>query len=317
MVGVARHPSPAAPRAAASLTCVLLAVVGIDVLHLGLLSLWRPPQGAVESAAWLACIALAMPLRIALQHESLHGRLLPGRWNEVAGRFLASASGLAWEVLRTGHATHHRWSRHPLDRPDLARGSAPAWLAHLRHLLHLLGGMYALEWLASWAQWLPRAGRERAVQAAFRGPEAPLPALRTLLLRNVRDPRKVRSARLDVAAGLVLHGVALALWGDRWWLLAAAVLLRAALVSVMDNVAHHGTEARLHAPARNLALPRGLGRYLLHANLHETHHRFPAARWWELPRLHREAGMGLDGSYAAALLAQFAGPVRSASRSGP
>lgn len=261
---------------------------------------------------WVIVSALATPLRTALMHESLHARLLPGRWNSTTGRLLAASQILSWEAVRWGHWTHHRWTRHPLDRPDLADRCIPRWRACCKHLAHLCAGAYLLSLGSSLALFLPARIRCRLARNGLRGDVHPMPVMRSAALELLDDHSRVARARIEVAAGLLWHGVALGMWGLKWPVLVAGWAARAVVVSVLDNVAHYGTNAELGAAARNLQLAPAWGRFfLLHGNLHEVHHRHPELPWTDLPLAHRQSGGHFDGRYLVALLAQFRGPLPS------
>lgn len=260
------------------------------------------------AAMWVVAAALATPLRTALMHESLHARLLPGLWSSAAGRLLAASQVLSWEAVRWGHWTHHRWTRHRLDRPDLADAAIPPWRARIRHLAHLGGGAYLLSLGSSLALFLPVRTRCRLVRVVLHGDAHPMPRMRSAALALLRDSRRVGQARAEVAAGLLWHVLACSMWGAQWPVLAAGWVVRGLVVSLLDNVAHHGTEGQLGARARNLRLGPAWSMLLLHGNLHEVHHRQPELPWTDLPRVHSQAGAHFDGCYVAALLSQLRTP---------
>lgn len=133
-----------------------------------------------------------------------------------------------------------------------------------------------------------------------------MPAMRSAALELLGDSGRVARARFEVAAGLLWHGVVFSMWGLMWPVLAAGWVARAVAVSVLDNVAHHGTNGDLGAAARNLQLAPALGAVLLlHGNLHEVHHRHPELPWIDLPLVHEQSGRHFDGRYVAAVLSQF------------
>jgi fatty acid desaturase len=86
---------------------------------------------------------------------------------------------------------------------------------------------------------------------------------------------------------------------------------RALLISFLDNVYHYATPLEAVKFAHDLYLPRPLAALLLNFNLNGVHHRQPALPWDALPAAFRAHGACYHGGYAAAALAQLAGPLPS------
>jgi fatty acid desaturase len=231
------------------------------------------------------------------------------------GRALAASFGVAFEVVRFGHLSHHRFNRHALDRPDVLEGDRPV-AARIGFYAGLLGGMYAFELAATLMTLLPRRLLRPLVERLAAGTEPTLVAVRNGVQRAVADVRLSR-ARVDCAAAALLYGAAIFLYGDAWPLLVAAVGARGMIVSLLDNAAHYGTPAVPGAPVLNLRAPRLLSLLLLNQNLHGIHHRWPGLAWHALPRAFAASGVDYDGSYVRAVLRQLRGPRQASTTFDP
>ena len=140
-------------------------------LHVGL-ALWTLFGAAAAHRIWgwpwewTALMSVALTNGYwAVLHEALHGNLdTDFRRNRAKGRVLAILFGSSFRVLRFGHLSHHRFNRHPLDRPDAYDPRKTTRLvAYLGFLGHTLGGQYLGEFLLPLLFWLP----ERAVRAVL------------------------------------------------------------------------------------------------------------------------------------------------------
>jgi len=277
------------------------------------LSFWQlfglPWWGLPHSPWWgltLLPITLLNNSFWALLHEAIHGLLRPERrLNDQYGRALAVCFGAPLRVLRTGHLLHHRFSRTRRERTEVY-DSAPGPTAGfvITYYLRLCGGLYLAEVAAGLLVWLP----ERALMGIERRVDSD-DSVAGLVLRNLRNPAHRREVRLDAALIVLMLGASVWLYGEQVWMLVAALLARAFLVSFADNAYHYDTPLDRPRDAANLALPRPLAALLLFFNLHGVHHRYPNQPWY---RLH--AGFERDGDrYAAPLfsraLAQFRGPL--------
>ena len=297
-------------RLNAALTVLALGVVGcvLLVVPLGILPRWP------EAVAWAVILAalVVTPLHSALLHEAIHGRLFAtASANRWGGRALAVAIGVSFEVIKFGHLTHHRFNRHELDRPDVLDDGAPAWrraAAWPGYYMHLLGGVYLKEILGSLLFFLPVRILERLIDRTLRSREPATVAIRHAAHRALAHRDRLWRVRGDVAAATLLYGLSAWAYGSAWPMLLAFLLLRGAIVSLMDNAAHYGTPAVIGAPASDLRVPRWASWLMLHQNLHNLHHERPDLPWSVLPAVFARPGERLDGSYVTAVLRQFLGP---------
>jgi fatty acid desaturase len=312
MAAAAYYPD-SATRLNAALAGMLIAA--------SLLLLFAVPAWLLPANPWwgllLAPVALATNTLWSLIHEAIHGHLFARRTlNDAAGRLLCVLYGAPFRALRVAHLLHHRYSRTRRDRTEVYDRARPSRLAAtVGFYVQLLGGMYFLEVLSSLACLLPR----RAIDWLA-------PRLDThdttggLVVRAVREPAALHEMRLDMLAILVIFGVATCLYGSNGWMLAAAILARAALVSIADNSYHYATVLEEPRFAMNAGAPRWIGAALLYFNLHGVHHRHPNLPWYALRRQFARDGERADIGLAACLLRQLRGPIpleRLAGRSVP
>jgi fatty acid desaturase len=297
-------PPPYRLNAAFAATVVALAGLQLFVVPLALL-----PQAPLWAGVVVVLISLATPFNTAVLHEAIHGRLarVPGH-NDRAGRLLAICAGVAFDVVRFGHLSHHRFNRHALDRPDIIEPGQNALAASLRYYAHLLGGLYFGEIIASLVMLLPRQVIEGLLKHAFAIEEPAIVAIYGSA-RRVLD-RRIRRIRADAFLVVVIYGAAFYLYGAWWPLLVAGIALRGLIVSLQDNLPHYGTPAVINTPAYNSKAPRWLTRFMLHQNLHAVHHDRPELHWNSLPIMFAQAGRHYNGRYVVLLVRQLGGPRR-------
>jgi len=87
------------------------------------------------------------------------------------------------------------------------------------------------------------------------------------------------------------------------------MMMRAFLVSLMDNVYHYRTPLNLTVSGYNLSVPRFLSVPLLNFNLHRVHHTNPSVPWAMLPFFFQHDSDRFDRSLFLAVVDQFLGPV--------
>ena len=95
-------------------------VLAVGALQLAIVPLTLLPQADQLAIAVVLLLSFTTPLHRALLHEAIHGRLAHRKfWNDRLGRALAIFSGIAFDAIRFGHMSHHRFPRHALDRADV------------------------------------------------------------------------------------------------------------------------------------------------------------------------------------------------------
>jgi fatty acid desaturase len=292
-----------------ALSAIALLLAAVLLWGLPLLLLPRHPMMAVLFALGLA---LLQPFHGALVHEAVHGRLAASASvNDVLGRALAGATGVAFDVLRFGHLAHHRYTRHGLDRPDILEPGTGRLAGAVGFYGHLLGGMYLGEIVASLACLLPRRVLKSLLNRFMARPDAAVPDVRSAAQRAVARRGPIWRARIDVLAAASAYGIAFALYGRFWPLLLAAMVLRGLIISLQDNAPHYGTPALIGAPAHNGSLSPLLAPVMLNQNFHDVHHSQPDLPWTALPTTFRAQGRTYGGSYCAILLRQLRGPLKA------
>ena len=125
--------------------------------------------------------------------------------------------------------------------------------------------------------------------------------------RDVLGASALAQIRLDAACVVALYGGAFLLYGARWSILIAMLLVRAFISSQLDHAPHHDTPLDRRDHALNLSAPRWLQCVLLNFNFHRAHHQHPNLPWRVLPtRASFERG---DTSFVRAVLRQWRGPI--------
>jgi fatty acid desaturase len=262
-------------------------------------------------AFWAVPVALLSNGFWALQHEAIHNLFAGDQAdNKRAGRAMGVLFGSSFRILRFGHLMHHRFNRHPLDRPDsYDRASDSAFKARLRFFSEIFGGLYVIEVLTPLLYWLPQRSVHRLLDRVYAGEDRRLRQLRQLAQQALGSTRAIREVRADAAAVLLLYGGAFALWGKLWWILLAFMLVRGMLISFLDNIYHFRTPIDRSDFAFNLKLARPFRSLILNMNFHRVHHTHMNLPWWSLPRQFARTGDTFDGGYARAALAQLRGPA--------
>ena len=283
------------------LAALLLAAHGASLFALPLV-LRHDPRWS-----WAAAALPATSLTLwSLLHEAIHRLLAPARRrNDLLGRALGVAFGAPFAALRAGHLLHHRYSRTARERTEVYDASRTSWRrAAPGYYLRLAGGMYAAEAAAVFAALLP----ERTLAALARRLQSP-DSVAGLLLAELAAPRALAQLRIESAAIALVWGASFWLFGENAWVLAAALGLRALLVSFADNAYHYGTALDAPRSAKNVRAPYWLQAALLNFTLHGIHHRHPGLPWTALPQQFAAAGLDYDEGYGACLARELKGPI--------
>lgn len=247
----------------------------------------------------------------ALQHEAFHNHFAATQaTNKLCGRLMSILFGSSFRVLRFAHLMHHRFNRHPLDRPDtFDPDTTPAWRARGLFFAEILGGLYLIEIISPLLYCLPQQAVRRLLDRIYAGEDSRLTQLRQLAQQTLGSSRAIAEVRQDVVAVLLLYGLAFGLWGGWWWGLLAFILIRAVLISFLDNVYHFRTPVDRPDFAYNLCLSTPLRALIFNMNFHRIHHHHMHLPWWALPRQFQLSGETFDQGYFHAAIAQFRGPA--------
>ncbi|WP_221325800.1 fatty acid desaturase [Actinoplanes sp. L3-i22] len=290
-----------ATATSSALVAIALILVGCQLF---VIPLWLLPRGT----AWgwlLPLLVLTNTPLWSLLHETIHGSLLRDRrWNDRLGRTLAVAYGAPFALLKAGHLLHHRFSRTPRERTEIFDPGRSSWGARAPgYYLRLFGGLYLSEVSSLLLAPLPKRGWAW-VSRRLEDPETV-----TSLLLDTVAARRLGAFRLDSALIVALHAAAFAAYGPHWWMLPAALLGRAFVVSVADNAYHYATPLDEPLDAMNLSLPRPLETFILAFNLHGVHHRHPGLAWPDLRGAFLADGGRFDLSWWHAAVRQIRGPI--------
>lgn len=261
-----------------------------------------------RSPAWgwilVPLVLLSTPFW-SLIHESIHGSLVARRTvNDRWGRILAVLYGSPFTLLKAGHLLHHRYSR-IRDRSEIYDPATSSWgRAALGYYGRLFGGLYLLEVAAVLLAPLPAAALTRLAERLDSPDSVAGP-----MFQRLAQAKVLGQFRTDAAAIVALHTVAFAAYGTSGWMLLAALIGRALIISLSDNAYHYGTELNRPMEALNLRLPRTLERFALSFNLHAVHHRHPGLRWYELRGTFRRENGHYHRGWFTAAARQLRGPI--------
>ncbi|MGN6516338.1 MAG: fatty acid desaturase family protein [Rhizomicrobium sp.] len=287
---------------------VLLALVAaIAVLAFGLYP-QVAPHGFAADALFVALMAITLPLHYGLMHETMHGNLFAGEnWNRRAGRLLGITMGYPWETMRFGHLAHHGFNRHDYDRPESLRQGQTWGGKALVYYFQLVIGNVVLYVLAPLPLLLPISATPRIVRYMDQSPE--MEWFRNAALRTFTNPEKRRAIRFDLLCEVMLFAFAIWMWGARWPVFALGIAARWCVQSILDNAPHYAMPLDSGRDARNTTFPKLFRWMILNQNFHGAHHHAPQTHWLGLPALYAKMNVPQDGSWFAAQLRQFRGPV--------
>ncbi len=282
------------------------AAICITLVALHALILFALPTLLPHAHAWLLIFMPMAWLNIVhwgLIHEAIHKILFSApRVNELMGRTLAILMGPSFQVLRFGHLMHHK-----LNRDWHAEPNANAdWRTQVKYYFHLLFGLYLSELTTGWMlAILPHRIFMRTARASF------LKEYEQVAVAGERffyEKNNIRSLRVDAFLSTLLYAIAFYAYGAQWPYLVTFLIIRAVVISFMDNIYHYATPRDNSKPGKELALPSLASLLLLHGNYHETHHTNPNVPWAELPKIHAAQGRRFDGKFIDHGWMQFAGP---------
>lgn len=268
------------------------------------------PVTLASGAALVLLAAITAPLSWGLMHESIHAKLFESEAaNQFAGRLVGLMLCLDWDVMRFGHLMHHRANRHDLDRPEDVKDEQSRLAAAPLYFFTLLGGGSLKAAIGPLAAFAPVSATRKLIEDMFGDDTSPL---RDAAVRAFTDPERRRRMRVDFLAAIVLLAIAVWCWGAYWPLLVACLLVRFAMLSILDNAPHYASPKDSGTRAFNSTLPRAFRWLVLNGNFHGVHHKAPQLSWLELPRVFAAEGNRFDGSWIGMVLRQFRGPVRIA-----
>lgn len=279
--------------------------VALSLYQFFILPVWLLPGNSRWAWMLVAAALLTNPFW-SLIHESIHDLFHPRREvNAFFGRLLGVLFGSPFRILRMSHLLHHKLNRLPIegteyyDRTQSTRlAAAPGYYAQIFFALYLVEILSPIFFL------LPH-GLLRWFKARFISPQS----VSALLLENWLRREALREIRRDGIAILILFALAFYSYGQRWPLLAGALLARGFLISFLDNIYHYETPVSDVFYAKNLRLAAPLAKLLLNFNFHGIHHVNPAIPWLHLPRAFEAQSGRYAGGYFTAAMRQLHGPI--------
>lgn len=295
-------------------------VAAVILLHIGclvILPLYLLPSNPSWGLLLVALVATSNT-HWSLIHESIH-HLLFSRGNararidanQAAGRLLSVLFGTPWRLLRFGHLLHHATSGAGSDRSEVYDPEKePLWAATVRYYGKIFGGAFCEELVAGLLFLLPRAEVERLGTRIMQSlPEDERPMALCYARKQLFSADAIHEIRHDVAITLAIATVSLLLFGEHWWMLLAALMGRAFLVSFLDNLPHYGAPLERSEAGFNMSLCRPIAGMILNGNFHAEHHRKPSVPWYRL-RDHTFKRSGApERSFIVQALAQLKGPI--------
>lgn len=277
----------------------------MNIYLLYILPLYLLPQSLWWALTLLPIAALSNSFW-SLIHEAIHDMFHPSsRINMAGGRLLSVFFGSSFRVLRVSHLMHHKLNRSPLEGTELYDPEKSSRLrACLGYYFQILGGLYLFEVISSFSFFLHKRLLFRLEQRFFNRD-----TLSGMLVKSLLRDEAIREIRKDGLAVLVFFALSAFCYGGHWELLVVFLLIRAFLISFLDNVYHYRTPVYDVFYADNLWLPQYLSKALLHFNLHGVHHKNTSIPWIRLPDVFKDESGQFDGSYFAAAARQLSGPV--------
>ena len=279
---------------------IVLGILAIHAFILGGLPLLLP-----YSLWWGVALIPMVWLNVVhwgLIHEAIH-KLLFSRTsvNELAGRLLGILMGASFHALRFGHLMHHQLNRQ-FHSEQVAERTVST---RLGYYFHLLAGLYITEAATSLLLLMPQRQFTEFARATFLKPypDAVIAGERFFYKRGT-----IHRLRVDMLLMISLYSAAFYHFGVYWPVLLAFFMIRAAVISWMDNIYHFDTPTDNSKAAKELALPAFLSACILHGNYHETHHVNPDVPWHALPSIQQAQARRFDGRFIDHGLLQFSGP---------
>src|SRR5712692_1721490 len=254
------------------------------------------PFAALNNALW------------ALIHESIHDLFnSSNRINLAVGRLLSILFGSPFHVLRLTHLSHHKFNRSPLEKGteiyDPEKVSRVK--ASFRYFFYILCGLYLLEVFSTLLFFLPpNVFRKLGQRLADRGNMQ-----EKWLAGKFMNDKWIREIRMDGIAICLIFGLSAFCYGENWKLLASLLIVRALLISFLDNVYHYRSTLNITVSGHNLWLPRIFSTLLLNFNLHRVHHSNPSVPWAKLPEFFAQHSERFDRNFFTAALHQLYGHV--------
>jgi fatty acid desaturase len=283
---------------------IALALVVYHVVVLLALPLWLLPQSLWWGVLVIAPFFWLHSAHWALIHEAIHKNMHEDSvQNEAWGRLLSVLLGASFHVLRFGHLTHHQLNRDWHSEYVEKR----TFFNQIAYYTNLTVGLYLSEVIGSFLlALLPKRAFLALGRISFLRdyPEVARTGDRFFYQRE-----NIRPLREDVATITLLYVAAFWVYGAFWKVLLAFLIVRAVVISVMDNIYHYATPADNSQASKELWLHPALARLILFSNHHETHHLNPRLPWTSLEADNRMARRGYDGSLLAHCLVQFGGAM--------
>lgn len=287
-------------------------ILSSAILALFIFSLAMPLLIGANIWALLLVTLILVPFNTplwSLIHEAIHKNFHSNKnFNEISGRIMSIIFGASFGVLRFGHLMHHQYNRD--WESEYYTGSKIK--SYLHHYFQMLGGLYITEVVMSFLiAILPEVLTKKIARKVFSDNRHYQAVLNSLL--KIENVQKIRTDCLWI---VFIYACAFLIYGPNWGVLALGLLVRAVIISIMDNSYHYGTPADGSLAAKELETSQTYSRFILNFNYHLTHHNNVALPWSELANTHEANATPYAEKLGPALLAQFKGPIKVSHEAG-
>ncbi len=273
--------------------------IGLSILSYLYQFFWLPSL-LEHSLWWVMLIPFSLLLVITsgvLVHEAIHNLLLPNQFlNKIFGRLFGILMGVSFDLQRYDHLQHHRYNRTEKNCTDITIGKLSK-KQRLKYLYNNLIGLFMGEFffnivICFFPQ--PAIEKKRCYTPQQNRPESSGQIATRQLLAN----GNLTDVRIDGILILLVNGLSLYCFQNHVLLFLGLFFLRALILTVLDSFAHFKTPVNAKWFAKNIALPKLIGRYVfLNFNLHGVHHIYPTASWVELSNLMNTNDLELNFVY--------------------
>ena len=229
-------------------------------------------------------------------HDCIHYSLFPSKTeNSLVGTLMAPLIGTSFDAIRVQHMNHHREFGKPQDP------GASDYFVHFRSrgdlIFFLLGPLFGSVVFNKLGDYI----RRPSVAARQEGKSNEETS--GLFMHNIRSYGVILFVQALIAAILTSGFTARELWRyPAFYILPLATVFL--FLNRLRMYAEHGSlDYRIcnyferKRPTARTIYPTTIERLILcgnNFNYHHEHHRYPAVPGWQLPRLHRLIGPGLD-----------------------
>lgn len=246
---------------------------------------------------------LSYPFWIII-HEAIHSTLFSNlTLNNFFGRILCIYFGAPFRIFQGGHLMHHGYNRTEeeiIDYYDPEKSHK--LIAYFKYYFWILGGLYIFEFLSNLIFFIPKKVMITLKEYFKNKSEIKFNYISFLLLYY-------RQIQFDAFLTMIFYGGIFYLYRENITIILSLLLVRAFIISIMDNVYHYSTEPNIIISGYNLKVPRFLKYMIFNSNFHGFHHLKPKVPWYNLENEFKKSHQKIDGPFFIHLIKQFKGPI--------